>query len=372
MPERNSTRLAFFIAGLALATWAPLVPFAKTRLDINEGLLGLLLLGLGAGSLIAMPIAGLLTARYGCRIVITASTLLLGAQIPLLAWLESYPLLLGALMLFGAGVGGLEVSMNTQAVLVERDAERPLMSGFHGMFSVGGMAGAASMALLLGASWTPLEAAWLMLALAGGCLALAYRHLLTRGGRGAGKQFAIPHGRVIALGLVCFVIFLAEGAVLDWGAVFLVEEHAVEASRAGWGYAAFALTMTMGRLQGDRVVARLGPGPVITVGCLAAAAGFALAIFGTNWLVALAGFALIGAGCANIAPVIFSAAGRQQDMPESTAIPAITTLGYAGILAGPAGIGLVSHFSSMAVAFLLVALLVAAMAISPRFLRLGP
>src|SRR5207253_9797481 len=138
------------------------------------------------------------------------------------------------------------------------------------------------------------------------------------------------------IGSLCFIVFLAEGAVLDWSAVFLTSERNFGAAYAGLGYAAFALTMTAGRLTGDAIVYRLGATRVIVFGGLTAATGLLLATLAPAWEAALMGYALVGAGCSNIVPVLYTAVGKQNVMPESIAVPAITTLGYAGILAGPA------------------------------------
>jgi MFS family permease len=154
------------------------------------------------------------------------------------------------------------------------------------------------------------------------------------------------------IGGLCFILFLTEGAVLDWSAVFLTSARKVDASYAGLGYAAFALTMTIGRLAGDRIVLRFGKTNIIGFGGTCAAMGFALVTLVPFWPVALLRYALVGAGCSNIVPVLFTSVGRQNAMPENVAVPAITTLGYAGILVGPAAIGLVAHAASLSAAFL--------------------
>jgi MFS family permease len=142
------------------------------------------------------------------------------------------------------------------------------------------------------------------------------------------------------------------------------------ASYAGLGYTVFALTMTLGRLTGDRIVRLVGGRNVILFGGLCAAAGFALSTMFGSWEVTLLGYALVGVGSANIVPVLFTAVGRQRVMAEHVAVPAITTLGYAGILVGPAGIGFVAHTTSLSTAFLILALLLLGVAASGRMLRL--
>jgi predicted MFS family arabinose efflux permease len=364
--EQWSTRIVFFIAGFGMAAWAPLVPFAKARAEVNDGVLGLLLLCLGAGSMVAMPVAGALAARFGCRSVIVVSSALLCVSLPLLAVVSSLPWLVVSLLVFGAGVGSIDVTMNIQAIIVERASRRTMMSGFHGLFSLGGIAGAAGVTALLGAGASPLTAMWCVVGGIVVALVIARSNLLSYGSKKDGPAFALPHGVVLFIGALCLIAFLAEGAVLDWSAVFLTSVRGVDASYAGLGYAAFSLTMTIGRFTGDRFVHRFGGTRVIFLGGLCAAAGLALTVFVPSWQVTLLGYALVGAGCSNIVPVLFSSVGRQTAMPESVAVPAITTLGYAGILAGPAGIGFLAQVTSLSTAFLVLAALLLVVALAGR------
>ncbi len=361
--EQRATRIAFFITGFGNSAWAALVPFAKARADISDGALGLLLLCLGIGSIVTMPVAGALTAKFGCRRVMVAAAFVIAAALPFLATLSALPLLVVTLMMFGAGIGAIDVAMNIQAIIVERASGRSMMSGFHGLFSLGGIAGAGGMAALLSFGASPLAAAVCVSLGVLVALAASVRHFLPYGAKGEGPAFAVPHGIVLFIGMLCFVLFLAEGAVLDWSAVFLVSIRHMATSYAGLGYAAFATTMTAGRLAGDRIVDRLGQKRVVLTGGLCAALGFVVAT-----AVPLLGYALVGVGCANIVPVLFSAVGRQSVMPENVAVPAVATLGYAGILAGPAGIGLVAHLTNLPTAFLILAVMLLAVSLSSRTL----
>ncbi|MBT2375284.1 MFS transporter [Pseudomonas fluorescens] len=367
--EQMSTRIAFFIAGFGIAAWAPLVPYAKARAQLDEGTLGLLLLCLGVGSIIAMPAAGALASRFGCRRVLTGGTILICLALPLLATVSSIPLLMAALFLFGAGLGAVDSTVNLQAVIVERASGKTMMSGFHGLFSLGGIVGAAGVSGLLGLGLSPLAAILVVIVIIALALLKAGPHLLPYGSESSGPAFAIPHGVVLFIGCLCFIVFLAEGAVLDWSAVFLSAERGLDEAYAGLGYAAFALTMTAGRLTGDAIVRRLGATRVIVIGGALAAAGMLLATLLPAWETALLGYALVGAGCSNIVPVLYTAVGKQQVMPEHIAVPAITTLGYAGILSGPAMIGFIAHGSSLSAAFVLIAVLLAGVAISGKVLR---
>ncbi len=366
----HATRVAFFISGFAMAAWAPLVPFTKARLSIHEATLGLLLLCMGAGSIVSMPLAGALSARWGCRRVLVASALLVCLALPLLALAPSVPWLGVALFLFGAGIGGLGCAGNIQAIVVERASGRPMMSGFHGLFSLGGVAGAGGIIVLLSVLGASLwQATGAVTAVVLALLAAAGPHFLARGTAHSGPVFARPTGGVLFIGTLCFILFLAEGAMLDWSALFLTQVQGLPAERAGLGYAAFATAMALGRLMGDRWVRRFGPQRTVLAGALLAAAGLALATLVPAWPLALAGFALVGLGCSNIVPVLFSLAGRQHAMAASLAVPAIATMGYAGVLLGPALIGFVAHATSLVAALLLLAALLVGVAASAR--RLG-
>ena len=367
--EQRATRIAFFIAGFAGSTWAALVPFAKAHARIGNGGLGLLLLCLGIGSIATMPVSGALTARFGCRPVISIAALVLVVTLPLLATVSVVPLLVFTLMVFGAGIGTIDVAMNVQAIIVERGSGRAMMSGFHGLFSVGGIAGAGGMAVLFAAGASPLIASACVSVGIVGALAIAVSHLLPYGGRSGGPAFAIPRGIVLVISLMCFVLFLAEGAILDWSAIFLTSVRHVLASYAGLGYAAFAAAMTIGRLTGDRIVHWLGRERVVLVGGLCAAFGFIVTIVLPFWSGAILGFALIGIGCSNIVPVLFTCVGRQSVMPEGLAMSAISTIGYTGVLAGPAAIGFIAQLTSLPSAFLIVAIMLVAVALCSRQLR---
>ena len=366
----NATRMIFLLSGLAVAAWASLVPSAKAATGVNEAQLGLVLLCLGIGSIVAMPVGGALATRFGCRAVLGVSGLVLSACLPVLAVVSSVAALAATLFVFGAMLGTFDCVMNIQAVIVERDSKRPLMSGFHGFYSLGGLLGAATTSTIMDLGVSPF-ATVSAIALAGVLLLmLIRRHVLPYGNPAEGPPFALPRGEVLFLGMLCMTVFLVEGSMMDWSAVMLTENHGMPVAQAGYGFAAFSLTMTFGRLTGDRIVARVGRRSVVTVGGLLAMGGILLATLVPLWQAALLGYAMVGLGCSNIVPVLFTAVGRQTSMPQSVAVPAMSTLGYAGVLAGPAAIGFIAHHSSLPMAFLLVAALMLFVAISGRFLKL--
>ena len=368
--EQHSTRLLFLLAGFSAAAWASLVPVAKAATGVNEGQLGLVLLCLGIGSLLAMPVSGVVSTRHGCRKVLMVCGVALCACLPLLASVQNVFTLAAALFFFGAMIGTFDCVMNIQAVIVERDSKRPLMSGFHGLYSLGGLLGAATTSTIMDLGVSPF-ATVSAIALAGVLLLmLIRRHVLPYGNPAEGPPFALPRGEVLFLGMLCMTVFLVEGSMMDWSAVMLTENHGMPVAQAGYGFAAFSLTMTFGRLTGDRIVARVGRRSVVTVGGLLAMGGILLATLVPLWQAALLGYAMVGLGCSNIVPVLFTAVGCQTSMPQSVAVPAMSTLGYAGVLAGPAAIGFIAHHSSLPMAFLLVAALMLFVAISGRFLKL--
>lgn len=363
--EQIATRAIFLVVGVVMAGFAPLVPLAKARLGLEEGALGLLLLCLGLGSIFAMPVTGLLTARWGCRPVIAIASVIMVGAFPFLAIADSWLTMAIAIAIFGASLGTVDVAMNIQAVMVERDSGKPMMSGFHGLFSLGGFAGAGGMSGLIGlAGLSPLVAAIIVSVASLLLVGLSLTGLLPYGDNGGEKSppFVLPKGSVLVLGILCLLTFLAEGSVLDWSAVFLTSVRGADIGLAGLGYAAFAVAMTGGRLAGDRIRLWLGERRVILFGGLIGAAGFAVVLLVPSAYVGLVGYFLVGVGASNIVPVLFSAAGRTRDMPPGLAITAISTLGYLGLLAGPALIGFVAHLTSLTFAFLLLsaALLVVA------------
>ncbi|GLQ89437.1 MFS transporter [Dyella flagellata] len=371
---RRATRLIFLVSGMAMSAWAPMVPYVKLRLGLDDAQLGSALLAFGGGSMLSMPFVGLLAHRLGNRTMIMAAGLLTCLALPMLARVSSVVMLVVTLLYFGAMLGALNVAMNAYAVEVERRSGDRLMSGFHGLFSVGGLSGAALLSALLALGLTlPFAAVAIAVALA---LTVLWLRDDLRGDAnsasvdiGRKSRLGLPHARACLLGLLCFVSFMAEGAMLDWSAVFLRDVRGVAPASAGFGYACFSVAMAAGRFSGDRLIARHGPAWAMRVGAGLAAAGFLLVACVPVPAVALLGFVLIGLGASNIVPVMFSAAGRLAGTPPAVAIATATTLGYVGLLSGPALIGFVAHASSLSAAFVGMAGLLVLVALSARIAR---
>jgi hypothetical protein len=366
-PEtRFATRLAFLVAGFGVACWAPLVPFAKARLQIGDGMLGLLLLCLGLGSIAAMLATGALSARYGSRPIILGGGFGMALLLPLLV-LAGSPLSLGlTLLAFGAALGSLDVAMNIHAVDVERAAAKPLMSGFHALFSVGGFIGATLITFLLSSNMPAIASTSLASVLMAIAMAIAAPRLMRAAHAQNFPLFAVPHGIVLLLAALAAVMFLVEGAILDWSALLVTGKGLVTEAGGGLAYSTFAIAMTVGRLGGDFVTARVGDRAMLFWGGLTAMAGFALALTAPFASIAMSGFLLVGLGASNIVPVLFRGAGAQRAMPTGLAVAAITTAGYAGILVGPAAVGLVAKSAGLPIAFGLLAALIGAVVLSAR------
>lgn len=323
----------------------------------DNGTMGLVLLAFGLGSLLMMPLSGILAARFGCRVIFTVATGLVLATLPTLVLADTPFSLATFLFIFGVGIGAMDVVVNIHAVRVEKLAERPIMSGFHALFSIGGIVGSSIVSLLLSYGFTPLLTVSLLIA---GVLLLLLRtacRLLREPESADAPLFVLPKGIVILLGFLCFIAYIMEGAMLDWSGILLTSENHLPAQHAGIGYILFACAMTAGRLSGDRLIKVFGRFRVFLFSSLIATLGYGCSIVGGHLIIMLTGFFLIGCGLSNLVPILFTAAGRQQVMPGALAVAAISSIGYSGILLGPALIGAVAHLHSLVGAFTLVTIL---------------
>lgn len=357
--QQHATRAFFFIGGFGVASWAPLVPLLRERLGIGEDVLGMLLLCIGIGSLLTMPVAGAAAARFGCRRIILIASVLYACLLPVLCQISDVWLCALVLLCFGAVMGAVDIVVNVHAVVVEKAAKKPLMSGMHALWSVGGFMGAGMFVLLLEYGFNPLQstlwAVMVMLILA----AIFTPHLLQYCSAGkSDAMFVMPKGIVFFVGIICFIAFLVEGAIMDWSGVFLTTVRGMDLSLAGTGFAVFSAAMLCMRLGGDWLIQRCGGKCVVLWGSCLTICGFLLVMFTVSNYLLYIGFFLIGIGSANIVPIFFSLLGRQTVMPVNLAVSAVGTMGYLGILLGPAMIGFIAHQTSLIFSFALLTLLV--------------
>jgi len=362
----------FLVNGALLANWVARIPAVQQRLGLSAGALGIALLGMAIGALAAFPVTGLLIAHYGSRRVTTGAALVYCAAVPLPGLAPSLPLLMVALIALGAGNGAMDVAMNAQGVAVEARYGRPIMSSFHGLWSVGGFAGALVGGVAAGAGIAPfphLLGAAVVLVIAA---LIASRWLLpvAADAHSGAPAFARPTRALLGLGVVAFCSALGEGAMADWSAVYLHTSLATSAAFAAAGYAGFSLAMTAGRLSGDRLTHRFGPVVLVRAGGLLAAVGLGVALVVGRAGPAVAGFALVGAGLSLVAPLVYSRAGRAPGVSAAAALAAVATMGYTGFLLGPPIIGAVAQALSLRDALGIIVLLGLAIAALAR--NVGP
>lgn len=360
---RMAVLAAFFINGAALATWVSRIPSIQIKLSLTEGALGLVLMGLSSGVLVGLFFAGGLAARFGSsRMTVWMGVCATLTMLPL-TWANSPVVLWVNLFLFGASISVMDVSMNDQAVMVEREAGRPLMSSFHATFSIGGLVGALVGAGMAASDFfsTAAHFGLVGVVLIVGVILSARSFLPTEPASEGGPTFRLPERALWMLGLLALCAAVAEGAMADWSAVYLNQVLLTSTSIAALGYAGFSATMTLGRLLGDGLLARFQPKTVVRVGGILASTGFGIIILTSTPWAAMAGFALIGLGLSNIIPIAFSTAGNAPGISSSTGIAGVATIAYAGFLAGPPVIGLVAEQTSLRTAFVLVGIMVASL-----------
>lgn len=367
--KRLAVSLVFFVNGAVFASWVPHIPLIQARLDLGDGGLGLALLCLAAGAVAALVASGRLIARFGSRTVTRAAGLCFCAALPMPILAPSPLALALALAFFGAANGAMDVAMNDQAVIVEKARRAPIMSSFHGFFSLGGLFGAALGGAALAAGVSPMAHILCAVAFFGLLGLYGLIHLVPSAPEEDAtmpkSHFGLPHRAIWPLCFLAFLTLACEGAMADWTSVYLKNVLAAGAGPAAWGYAAFSLAMAAGRFGGDRLAKLFGPVTLVRTSAMAAFAGLVLAVAATGPALAILGFALVGLGLSNVVPLLFSAAGRTPGVATGAGIAGTAAVGYLGFLAGPPCIGFVAEVSSLRVSLAglaLCAALLAAMA----------
>jgi MFS family permease len=375
---RGAVAAVFFLNGLIFGSWAARIPAVRDHVGLSDGELGIALACGAIGSIVAMPIAGGRAARIGSRRATRVALALISLAVAVVALAPSL-LVLCALMLFmGAAMGSCDVTMNAHGVEVERRYERPILAAFHAAFSIGGLAGGAVGALaaavdldvrihlaVVGALAAVVGLTWSRRFLGGDADAVGH----------AQRIFVRPPRRLLALGALAFACLLIEGASADWSAVYLRDELGTTAAIAALGFTAFSVTMTLGRLVGDRLVGRFGPQAIVRGGGALAAVGFGLGLAISQPVAGIAGFACLGVGMSGIVPIVFRASGRVPGMTAGVGLAAVSSTGYLGFLVGPPTIGGIASLTGLPTALVvLVALaaVVAALAPTTRFAAFGP
>lgn len=355
--EINAARIAFFIPGFIISTWAPMIPIIKHRLSLEADVLGLLLLCIGLSAFFTMPVAGILGKKFGCKKVMLTASVIMSLVMVTLSVLPNTLSYAIALVIFGSSMGVMDVNMNVNAVIVEKIADKRLLSGMHAFWSIGCFASAGLFSLLATMGLAVTTIAILHCAIIFTILFVFSPYFLSYKSPGGEKAVALPKGIVIFFGILACICFLAEGAVMDWSGVFITEVKNVDLALAGAGYAIFSVAMLIMRLLGDKTVQKIGERKAVIGGSLLAAASFALLVWADNLYLSAIAFVGIGLCSANIVPVLYSLLKFQKDMPISAAVTAITSLGYTGVILGPAALGFIAHGFGITAVFELLALL---------------
>jgi MFS family permease len=372
---RIAVTAVFVVHGLLFASWTAHIPDVKAHLGLTDGTLGFALLGAPVGSVLAMIAASWLLPRVGSRLVVRVALVGYCAAGPLVGLTGSLPALFAALFAWGAFQGTLDVAMNTQAIAVERTGRRNLMSGLHGSWSIGAFAGAGIGALAVAAGIT-LSLQLLVM----GTIALLVAGLLTarmlpaaaerpggdggsagHGDAGQRRDARVSRwsGGMVLLGAIAFASMLCEGAIADWGAVYLSGPLHASGVVPGLGYTAFSLAMVTVRLSGNRLLTRFRADRLLPALAAVATLGFAAALIIATAPAALVGFCCLGVGLASVVPAVFSAAGRIPGLPAGTAVATASACGWAGFVCGPPLIGRLASWASLPVALGLLPLLTA-------------
>ena len=378
LAARNAVIAMFVLNGTLFGLWASRIPTVSAKLSLDPGALGMLLLLMGGGAIAAFPLAGRWVDRHGAATTTVWVAFLHALSILGIGLAPNLTSLAVALAFFGATHGAMDVAMNSWAGAVERHLPRPMMSRFHASWSVGAGIGAASgfVAIKLG---LPVLAHG---ALVIGVVAAISLWLAARPSRSPlwapeppssaahAPLFTLPKGPMVLVGLLAMCASLGEGAMADWGAIFLITTTGVTEASAAVGYAVFSVAMVIMRLGGDRVTHRFGPVKTARLAGTTAALGAGLAVGIATYPAALLGFALMGVGYAVIMPLAFSRATSDPVLSPGKAVASLATLGYGGLLLGPPVIGFIAQVSSLRVSFaFLLALAILMAVLAPALSR---
>ena len=368
---RVAVAACFFVNGSVIGGWVPHVPDKARELGLNPAQLGAILLAGGCGATLAMPLAGWFTSKIGSKRVV----LIGGCMMPLalaLAVIAPAPWIMAVgLLLLGLSGASMDVAMNSQGVVVEKQLGRRTISLFHGIWSMGGMLGSAATAAALSRGLRP----GLVVGVLAGLLVaiiLSMQHGLIEQAaeQTHGRQHMTrPHGRLLFLGMLAFSAMLSEGAVADWSGLYLRVVRHLGEGVVGFGYSAFAAAMVIGRLTGDRFVARVSELRALRYGGLLAACGTVMVLLTHGLLASLPGFALMGFGLSNVSPILYRSAGQVPGVAPGAAIATAVGIGYAGLLIGPPLLGVLGRATGVGSIFMVVTCLCLALSLASPVLR---
>lgn len=365
-PPRIAVKLIFFINGFVHANLAARFPRVQEIFSIDNGTLGFVLLSSSLGALLAMPFTGWLIIRNGSRKIGIISVFAYCIFVPLVPIMPGIVSLIILFFVMGLTAGMLDVSMNAQAVMVEQQHSKPIMTSFHALFSIGMVAGAGCGALFIKLNTTLFAHLSVIIALSIAGAAWARYNLIHD--RPAEKKtgepaFRLPNAAMVSIGVIAFCCMLGEGAMADWSTNYMESIAQASKALAPIGLSAFALAMTVGRFFGDSARARLGDRKLMMLCGLTATVGMFVTIIIIHPFAVILGLFITGIGLSSVVPIAYSIAGNTKDLPPGVGLAMVTTVGYSGFLFGPPLIGLLADWQSLRVALGLVAFLFIVMTI---------
>ena len=356
---RVATSVYFFVAGLTFATWASRIPDVQNKLHLSEAGLGGVLFALPVGLMVSLPISGWLVSRFGSKISVITGALLYPLTLLLLAAATSTLQLTFGLFLFGLFSNLVNIAMNTQAVNVEKLYGRSIMASFHGLWSLAGFTGAVIGTFFVSAGFSPFLHFSIVCGVTGLLVLVSHKFTLPHdtGGSNSKPLFAKPDGRILLLGLIAFCCMLCEGAMADWSGVYFKKVVQANPSFTTLGYVAFTSTMALGRFIGDWLVIKTGVKRMLQLSGTVITTGLLIAVLFPHLLTATTGFLLVGFGVSSVVPIVYGLAGKSKTMSASTALAAVSTIGFLGFLIGPPIIGFIAQAINLRWSFTLIALL---------------
>jgi len=367
---RWASRTQFFASGFIFATWGVHIPTVKAHYGVTEAELGLALLAAGTGALLGLTQASRWIGRHGARATASVCGAVYALLLAGLVVMPGYVALLGLLAAFGIVTSVFDVAINSEAAELELRSGTPLMSGMHGMFSLGGMAGAATGSAALAAGVAAQSHLVLVASAMAAAIVLAARGMLPRESTtfaAADSKFRLPRGTLVVLGVLAALGLIAEGAIYDWSVLYLKQELGSPQQQAALAYASFSAAMAATRFCGDAMRARFTPPVLLRASALLAAASMTLVLLSNAPWHALAGFAGVGAGFANVVPILFAASARVPGVEPARGIAAVSAAAYLGFMAGPPVIGFLAEISSLTAALYVVVVFAVALAASARW-----
>lgn len=363
--SRIAVKIIFFLNGFIYANWVSRLPRIQELYNLNNAAIGLILLSAAIGAVIAMPFTGWLIIRNGSRKITIQSALLFSLIVPLIPIMPGFVALVGLYFFMGITTGMLDVAMNAQAVMVEQQHKKPIMTSFHALFSIGMMLGALCGSLFAKISNNFFLHLCIVVAMAIIGLFWCRYYLIQDRPTNIteGPAFRLPNATVLSIGVIAFCCMLGEGSMADWSTNYMEKIAGANRVMAPFGLSVFAMMMTIGRIFGDKARERFGDQKLVLLSSIMATVGISIALIYPLPIIVIIGFGIVGLGLSVVVPIAYSIAGNMKGLPPGVGLAMVTTVGYTGFLFGPPIIGFVADWQTLRVALIFIVLLFVLMTI---------